>query len=150
MQFARIDNNGIYQGLIGAISASLPDVGYYAPQGIRVSTLGAPPTDQPGKWRDAGTGWIETTLESARAAKRLQINAGFDSAIAASLTMPSRQTPPSAVEIALAIEDFKSDDTEGWQTLRAVHLARRTALLAALAATKTAVEVDSIVVSYAV
>lgn len=99
-------------------------------------------------------GWSATPpppeLADVQAAKRQQINAGFDAAMTASLTMPSRNTPPSAVELALAIEDFKSDDPTGWVDLRAVHEARRDALLAAVDAATTPEAVQAITVSYAV
>ena len=90
------------------------------------------------------------TLDTAQTAKRAEINAGFDVAVAASLTMPSRSAPPSAVELALAIEDFKTDDPTGWADLRAIHEARRSALLAAVDAAETAEAVLAIVISYAV
>lgn len=89
-------------------------------------------------------------LAEAQTAKRMEINAGFDAALTASLTMPSRTDPPSAVELALAIEDFKSDDPTGLGDLRAIHEARRTALLAAVDAATTIAEVQAISVTYAV
>ncbi|KAF5089791.1 hypothetical protein DSECCO2_25670 [anaerobic digester metagenome] len=89
-------------------------------------------------------------LSEVQAAKRAEINAGFDAALTASLTMPSRTDPPSAVELALAIEDFKSDDPTGLGDLRAIHEARRTALLAAVDAATTIAEVQAISVTYAV
>jgi len=90
------------------------------------------------------------TLDAAQAAKRSEINAGFDVALTASLTMPSRSAPPSAVELALAIEDFKTDDPVGWADLRAIHEGRRTSLLAAVDAATTVEAVQAINVSYAV
>ncbi|NCB23786.1 MAG: phage tail protein [Deltaproteobacteria bacterium] len=102
----------------------------------------------------APDGWSETAplpkLSDAQTAKRLQINAGFDAAMTASLTMPSRNNPASAVELALAIEDFKTDDPAGWADLRAIHETRRDALLAAVDAAATVEAVQAIVVSYAV
>jgi len=89
-------------------------------------------------------------LAEAQAAKRASINAGFDAAMTASLTMPSRTNPASAVELALAIEDFKADDPTGWADLRAIHEARRTALLAAVDAATTVEAVQAIAVNYAV
>lgn len=89
-------------------------------------------------------------LAEAQTAKRMEINAGFDAALTASLTMPSRTDPPSAVELALAIEDFKSDDPTGLGDLRAIHEARRTALLAAVDAATSVEAVQAITVSYAV
>lgn len=102
----------------------------------------------------APDGWSETpplpTLADAQTTKRQQINAGFDSALTASLTMPSRNTPPSTVELALAIEDFKTDDPAGWADLRAIHEARRDALLAAVDATTTVEAAQAITINYAV
>ena len=89
-------------------------------------------------------------LAEAQAAKRASINAGFDAAMTASLTMPSRNNPASAVELALAIEDFKTDDPTGWADLRAIHEARRDALLSAVAAATSVEAVQAIAVSFAV
>lgn len=89
-------------------------------------------------------------LAGAQATKRTSINAGFDAAMTASLTMPSRNNPASAVELALAIEDFKADDPTGWADLRTIHEARRTALLAAVDAATTVEAVQAIAVNYAV
>ena len=99
-------------------------------------------------------GWSDTppppTLDEARAAKIAEINRGFDAALAASLTMPSISASPSAVEIALALDDFKAEDAEGWQFVRSTHTARRDELLTEVAAAKTADAVRGIAVSYAV
>lgn len=89
-------------------------------------------------------------LADVQAAKRAEINAAFDAAMTASLTMPSRNNPASAVELALAIEDFKADDPTGWADLRAIHEARRAALLAAVDAATTPEAVQAISVFYAV
>ena len=64
--------------------------------------------------------------------------------------MPSRTNPASVVELALAIEDFKTDDPTGWSDLRAIHEARRNVLLAAVDAATTPEAVQAITVSYAV
>lgn len=117
--------------------------GYLNGQPYTITTYGPAPD-----------GWSATpplpTLADAQTAKRQQVNAGFDSALTASLTMPSRNTPPSTVELALAIEDFKTDDPTGWADLRTIHEARRDALLAAVDAATTVETVQAIVVSYAV
>ena len=63
MQFAQIDHNGIYIGMIGGIAAAAPDVGFYAPEGVKVSPLGTPPANEPGKWRDDGATWVEVTQD---------------------------------------------------------------------------------------
>lgn len=89
-------------------------------------------------------------LAEAQTAKRVEINAGFDAALTASLTMPSRDTPPSVVELAIAIADFKADDPGGLTDLQAIHEARRASLLAAVDAATTIAEVQAISVTYAV
>lgn len=99
-------------------------------------------------------GWSDTppepTFDEAVAAKCAEIHAGYDAALAASLTMPASKTPPSAVEIALALDDFKAEDPEGWAFIRATHTARRDELLAQVEAAGSAAEVQGITVSYAV
>lgn len=90
------------------------------------------------------------TLREAQTAKRQQINAGFDAALAASLTMPSASTPASAFEVYQAIETWKTEYLEGYSTLLTIHTARRDELLAAVEATETAEAVQAIAVSYAV
>ncbi len=90
------------------------------------------------------------SLPNVQARKRAEIRAGYDAALAASLTMPSAHTSPSAVEIALALEDFKSDDSEGWTFVRDTHTERRDALLGEVEAAGSPEAVQSIVVSYAV
>ena len=89
-------------------------------------------------------------LAEAQTAKRMEINAGFDAALAASLTMPSRDTPPSVVELAIAIADFKADDPAGLTDLQSIHETRRLELLAAVDAATTIAEVQAISVTYAV
>ena len=89
-------------------------------------------------------------LAEVQAAKRREINAGFDAALAASLTMPSRDTPPSVVELAIAIADFRVDDPTGLTDLQAIHEARRTSLLAAVDAANSVEAVQVISVTYAV
>ncbi|MBD8896233.1 hypothetical protein IG626_09485 [Desulfovibrio desulfuricans] len=89
-------------------------------------------------------------LSEVQAAKRAEINAGFDAALVASLTMPSRDTPPSVVELAIAIADFKADDPAGLTDLQSIHEARRASLLAAVDAATSVDAVQAITVSYAV
>lgn len=89
-------------------------------------------------------------LAGFRASKRAAINAGFDAAMSASLTMPSVDTPPSSFEVASALYDWRTEDPEGYAALLAIHTARRNELLAAVAAAETAAAVQAIVVSYAV
>lgn len=99
-------------------------------------------------------GWSSTppapTLTDAQTAKRAEINAGFDAALAASLTMPSVNTPPSTVELTVAIGLFNAEDPTGLVDLCAIHEARRASLLAAVDAATTPEAVQAISVSYAV
>lgn len=88
------------------------------------------------------------TFEVVQAAKRAEINAGFDAALTASLTMPS--VNPSAVELTVAIGLFNAEDPIGLVDLCAIHEARRASLLAAVDAATTVAEVQAITVSYAV
>lgn len=92
----------------------------------------------------------QRSLAEAQTSKRLTINAGFDAAMTASLTMPSASTPASAFAVYQAIETWKAEDPEGYAALWAIHTARRNELLAAVEAAKTAEAVAAIVVSYAV
>ena len=89
-------------------------------------------------------------LSEAQAVKRTSINAGFDAAMTASLTMPSSSTPALAFEVAYAIYDWRTEDPDGYAALLAIHTARRNALLAAVEAAETAEAVQAIAVSYAV
>lgn len=89
-------------------------------------------------------------LTEAQAAKRASINAGFDAAMTASLTMPSSSTPPLAFEVAYAIYDWRIEDPDGYAALLAIHASRRDTLLAAVDAATTVEAVQAITVSYAV
>lgn len=89
-------------------------------------------------------------LAAIRAVKVAAVNAGFYVAMAASLTMPSVGTPPSPIEVASALYDWRTEDPEGYADLLAIHSARRDELLAAVDAAITAANVQNIVVSYAV
>lgn len=89
-------------------------------------------------------------LVEVQAAKRVEINAGFETAITGSLTMPSASAPPSAFAVYQAIEVWKAEDPEGYSTLLAIHEARRASLLAAVDAATTIAEVQAISVTYAV
>lgn len=90
------------------------------------------------------------TLAEAQAAKRTEINAGFDAAMTASLTMPSASTPASAFAVYQAIEAWKTEDPEGYSTLLTIHEARRASLLSAVDAAATPEAVQAISVTYAV
>lgn len=89
-------------------------------------------------------------LSEAQTAKRQQINARFDAAITASLTMPSASSPPSAYAVYTALEEWKAEDAEGFTALLAIHTARRDELLAAVEAATTVEAIQAIAVSYAV
>ena len=90
------------------------------------------------------------TLPEAQTAKRAEINAGFDAALIASLTMPSVNTPPSAVEVAVGAAGLAAVDPDGPAYIMQTHEARRAALLAAVDAATTPEAVQAITVSYAV
>ena len=92
----------------------------------------------------------QPTLMEVQVAKRNAINAGFDAAMTASMTMPSATPTPSAFSVYQAIEVWKAEDPEGFASLLAIHTARRDELLAAVNAAQTAEEVQAITVSYAV
>ena len=89
-------------------------------------------------------------LAEAQAAKRASINAGFDAAMTASLTMPSSSTPALAFEVAYAIYDWRTEDPDGYAVLLAIHTARRDALLATVDAATTVEAVQEISIAYAV
>ena len=99
-------------------------------------------------------GWSATppapTLAAVQASKRAEINAGFDAALAASLTMPSVNTPPSTIEIIVGAAGLSAVDPDGPAYIMQTHTARRAALLAAVDAATTVETVDAITVSYAV
>lgn len=99
-------------------------------------------------------GWSDTPppppLVEVKAAKQAEIASAFNAAMSASLTMPSVGTPPSSFEVASALYDWRTDDPEGYASLLAIHTARRDALLSAVGAATTPVEVQAITVSYAV
>lgn len=68
MQFAQIDQNNIYIGMVDGIPGDVPD-SWFGPEGVKVSVRGMPPTDEPGKWRDDSTDWVEVTSEELAAAE---------------------------------------------------------------------------------
>ncbi|MCL1940039.1 MAG: hypothetical protein FWG04_05200 [Desulfovibrionaceae bacterium] len=77
MQFIAINNSGIYQGTVTGIEGDIPG-SWLSPSGIKVSMLGLPPTDEPGKWRDDGTAWVEVTPEQELDALKQQFTAAID------------------------------------------------------------------------
>ena len=75
MNYAQIDDNGIYLGMVEGIAGDVPG-SWFSPVGVRVSLLGNPPTDEPGAWRDDGAAWVAVvppTLETAKTAKLAEI-----------------------------------------------------------------------------
>ena len=60
MQYVTTDNYGLYNGMVDAIEAIPPDVGWYSPDGVNVVPE-APPTDEPGKWKHTNGTWEEYT-----------------------------------------------------------------------------------------
>ncbi len=87
-------------------------------------------------------------LAEVQIAKRAEINAGFEAALIASLTMPS--VNPSAVEVAVGAAALAAVDPDGPAYIMQTHTARRTALLAAVDAATTVEAVQGIAVTYAV
>jgi len=77
MQFISIDINGIYQGMVDGTPGDVPG-SWLSPSGVRISQLGPPPTDEPGKWRDDGADWVEVTEEDIRATKIAEIHTALD------------------------------------------------------------------------
>lgn len=117
--------------------------GYLDGQPHTITALGPLPAG----WSDEPS---PPSLAEAQAARRAEIAAGFNAAMAASLTMPSASAPPSAYEVATALYDWRVDDPDGYAELVAIHEARRAALLAAVDVAEDTAAVLAIVVSYAV
>lgn len=87
-------------------------------------------------------------LAEAQADKRAEVQAGYDAAVAASLTMP--QANPTEQDVAIGAAAFAAEDAEGFAYIMQAHAARRDDLLAAVANADSAEAVLSISVSYAV
>ncbi len=87
-------------------------------------------------------------LAEGKVAKSAEITAGYDAAVAASLTMPT--TSPTEQDITISAAAFAAEDAEGLAYIMQTHAARRNELLAAVEAAETASAVQAIVVSYAV
>lgn len=98
-------------------------------------------TERPGK-TDA------ELLAEAKAGKTAEITAGYDAAVAASLTMPTAS--PTEQDITIGAAAFAAEDAEGLAYIMQTHAARRDELLAAVDAATTPEDVQSIEVSYAV
>lgn len=87
-------------------------------------------------------------LAEAQVAKQTEVQAGYDAAVAASLTMP--QANPTEQDVAIGAAAFAVEDAEGLAYVMQVHAARRDELLAAVEAADTAESVQAIAVFYAV
>ena len=74
MKFPHIDQNNIYVSMVDGIPGDVPG-SFYSPEGVSVSALVEPPTDEPGKWRDNGVEWVEVTAEKKAELIRQQRNA---------------------------------------------------------------------------
>ena len=85
-------------------------------------------------------------LPDAKAAKRTEIQGGYDAALAASLTMPA--TAPTAQDVAVGAALLAVDDAEGLAFVQSKHAARRDELLAAVEAAETVEAVQAVVVDY--
>ena len=89
-----------------------------------------------------------TPFSEAKAAKSAEITAGYDAAVAASLTMPTAS--PTEQDITIGAAAFAAEDAEGLAYIMQTHAAHRNELLAAVDAATTAADVQAIIVSYAV
>lgn len=87
-------------------------------------------------------------LEEAKATKTAEIAAGYDAAVAASLTMPTAN--PTAQDVTIGAAAFAAEDAEGLAYVIQTHATRRDELLAAVGAATTPEAVQAIAVSYAV
>lgn len=87
-------------------------------------------------------------LAEAKSTKSAEITAGYDAAVAASLTMPTAS--PTAQDVTISAAAFAAEDAEGLAYVMQTHATHRDELLAAVAAATTVVAVQDLVVSYAV
>lgn len=87
-------------------------------------------------------------LAEAKATKTAEIEAGYDAAVAASLTIPTAN--PTAQDVTIGAAAFAAEDAEGFTFIMTTHAARRDELLAAVDTAETAEAVQAIAVSYAV
>lgn len=87
-------------------------------------------------------------LAEVKATKTAEIAAGYDAAVAASLTIPTAN--PTAQDITIGAAAFAAEDADGLAYIMQTHATRRDELLTAVGAASTPEEVQAIVVSYAV
>lgn len=90
----------------------------------------------------------ELLLSEARAAKAAEVEAGYQTAVAATLTMP--QASPTAQDVAVGAALLAADDAEGLEYVIGRHAATRAALLARVAEASTVGDISAIAVRYAV
>ncbi len=90
----------------------------------------------------------DLVLSEARTAKTAEIEAAYQAAVAATLTMP--QAAPTAQDVAVGAALLAADDAEGLEYVIGQHAATRAALLAEVEAATTAEAVVAIQVRYAV
>ena len=88
------------------------------------------------------------TLEEAKAAKLVEIAAGYDAAMTATLTMPAEK--PSPAEIALATLDFQLEDAEGLVYVRGLLAARHDELVQIAQDAQTVKELEALKIQYPV
>ena len=90
----------------------------------------------------------EKPLTAAQAEKRREIEAGYEAALVAALTMPIADPTPMTVSVETSA--LLAVDPDAVDSIRAVLDARRADLLAAVEAADTVAEVEVIAVSYPV
>lgn len=91
---------------------------------------------------------VEEALAEAKESKTTEIEAGYQAAVAATLTMP--QASPTAQDVAVGAALLAVDDAEGLEYVISQHAATRAALLAEVETATTAEAVAAIQVRYAV
>lgn len=91
---------------------------------------------------------FEEALAEAKESKTAEIEAGYQGAVAATLTMP--QASPTAQDVAVGAALLAADDAEGLEYVIGQHAATHAALLAEVEAATTAEAVAAIQVRYAV
>ena len=90
----------------------------------------------------------DLVLSEAKTAKAAEIEADYQAAVAATLTMP--QGSPTAQDVAVGAALLAADDAEGLEYVIEQHAATRAALLAQVADATTPGDIEAIQVRYAV
>ena len=88
------------------------------------------------------------SLEDTRQLKLGEIRAGYDAALAATVTMPAADPTPGQVSANQAL--FAAEDPEGFETVLSVLASRRAELEAQANAAQAYEEIDAVVVRYPV